>query len=571
MSSRFWIGTLCLGMGLGIGVERLGRATEASQAPSVELTGWEGEARLYENPLPGEDLFRLKAVARWLNPGAIKGRPLSIHVTLPSGRVDRRPIRPGEGPGSRLLTVSVPAEAVLNLPPEAVRIEAVVVDRQREAALGNRLAATIEQFPTPRAGRSKGGLGPFGWGRPIGSSGAGAAPLRKTGPDEFQFVRIFTTENEPGFFISATEASNEQVEARLPDYDPNAGRSDEFLLDDPSQPALNLTPNAALAYLEALGEADPSGASYRLPTPSEWERAARAGRSTRFWWGDEREHPDGANFLGLEPGTASDTTNTAAGFERPFLPNPWGLLHTFGNVAEWATADGSTFLRMGGHFRTEPDQAAEPVVVEDPDSTGPDPFVGARPVLDLDAETGARLVLGALNDVYGLSDLSATFDPDRAAATIRGRAADPQARAAADRALRELWFLSALENGLETPSVPEGMLAELGPPVGEPEPLQVIDRLFVKQRVDVLWARVLPVQGSSFYVNIFRQNDMISSHRLEPHEIGRDEITVVIPRAMARSDRPVRVALSLGAPVSSTNDPRLVSEPVAVVISEPPR
>ena len=62
-------------------------------------------------------------------------------------------------------------------------------------------------------------------------------------------------------------------------------------------------------------------------------------------------------------------------------------------MAEWATGDdGSSFARMGGHFRTEPTEALEPPVVDDPTEVGGDPYVGVRPAFDLDAEAGAALL-----------------------------------------------------------------------------------------------------------------------------------------------------------------------------------
>lgn len=78
-----------------------------------------------------------------------------------------------------------------------------------------------------------------------------------------------------------------------------------------------------------------TGKSYRLPSESEWEYAARAGTSTAYWWGDEPNMPDGAaraNCRGCGDGDrklAPEPVTTHA-------PNPWGLFNVHGNVWEWA-------------------------------------------------------------------------------------------------------------------------------------------------------------------------------------------------------------------------------------------
>src|SRR5262249_10325335 len=138
-------------------------------------------------------------------------------------------------------------------------------------------------------------------------------------------------------FVATTEATNEQVasgwkdvpKGLAPPFDPKAGRSDEFLgvLEGPSQPALNLSPQQAVTYLGALSRSDSSGIRYRLPTLDEWLRFARAGRSSAFWWGDQPRYPRGANFLGPEPSLPTDTTAPSLPSSRrtSFEPNPWGL------------------------------------------------------------------------------------------------------------------------------------------------------------------------------------------------------------------------------------------------------
>ena len=73
-----------------------------------------------------------------------------------------------------------------------------------------------------------------------------------------------------------------------------------------------------------------TGHKYRLPSESEWEYAAGAGKNTPFWWGFEEE-PNRGHCFGC--GTSFDPHKpTKVG---SFGANPFGVFDTAGNVAEW--------------------------------------------------------------------------------------------------------------------------------------------------------------------------------------------------------------------------------------------
>jgi hypothetical protein len=549
--------------------------TNGRAATLVSLTHWEGPAVLFPHHAPGIEYYSLIARAHWER-GASAPGIYNLQVVLPDGQIEARAI-PDQEVSARRLTVLVRASAVRNLRPEQVVVRASVLDAISGATVSNILSATIADFPHPASEGTTADNGPFGWGEPLPVPTGQARTLPRPSPDGFTFVRIPAGDDVPGFFLATTEATNAQVTRRLNGYDPKAGRSDEFALEDPAQPAIGLTPKRAQEYLAATGKADPSGVSYRLPSQAEWLRAARAGSSSAFWWGDEPTHPAGANLLGAEPALPNDTTAPARPSEgvKGFEPNPWGLFHTFGNVAEWATTPSGGFVRLGGHFRTEPASPLPEVAVEGEDATGPDPYVGIRPAFDLTAETGAELIRRALRGNALLADVSVTFDPDRATATLTGTLPEPSLRRAADRRLELIWFLAAVENQIVTPTPAPGQLATLGSPAGPVRRITPLGRWVYEIPVSVRWADPLPVSGSEWWVNIYPAGGAHFAHRLV--EIASNDtrkVTVAIERARMTAaglpvDAPVSIALSLGAEAPTPTDPHVVSNVVPLRWSVP--
>ena len=79
------------------------------------------------------------------------------------------------------------------------------------------------------------------------------------------------------------------------------------------------------------------GKSYRLLSEAEWEYVARAGTTTKYWWGNKADHAH-ANY-----GKDECCEGEVAGADRwkytspvgSFEPNAFGLFDTAGNVLEW--------------------------------------------------------------------------------------------------------------------------------------------------------------------------------------------------------------------------------------------
>ena len=116
------------------------------------------------------------------------------------------------------------------------------------------------------------------------------------------------------FYIDAREVTQKDYE-RVMGYNPSHFKGSD-------RPVERVTWNQAREYCQKLGK--------RLPRMAEWEKAARAGTRTRFYWGD-RLGNNRANCEGC--GSRWDGRKTAP--VGSFSPNKLGLYDMAGNVWEW--------------------------------------------------------------------------------------------------------------------------------------------------------------------------------------------------------------------------------------------
>ncbi len=127
----------------------------------------------------------------------------------------------------------------------------------------------------------------------------------------------------------------------------------------------------AKAYVEWLSRK--TGKPYRMLSEAEWEYAARAGTTTRYGWGDDRDNEQGCGYANgadrtrARPHTLAETKDNIFMCEDGYVftapvglyrANGFGLHDMLGNVWEWtedcwhdsyagAPADGSAWLTGG--------------------------------------------------------------------------------------------------------------------------------------------------------------------------------------------------------------------------------
>lgn len=168
-----------------------------------------------------------------------------------------------------------------------------------------------------------------------------------------------------------------------------------------NRPVINVTWGDAKAYVDWLAEK--TGKDYRLPSQSEWEYAAKAGTTTRHFWGDTEEAIQGkANCAACFPADqAPGNSMPVASFET----NAFGVYDMHGNVAEWVADDTSEYddIPTDGSAFTYPEGIWNMKVIRGSDwnssfhrvsssysSVGSDPFndsseyLGFRVAIDVD-------------------------------------------------------------------------------------------------------------------------------------------------------------------------------------------
>ncbi|MCX6907660.1 MAG: SUMF1/EgtB/PvdO family nonheme iron enzyme, partial [Verrucomicrobia bacterium] len=232
-------------------------------------------------------------------------------------------------------------------------------------------------------------------------------------------------------------------------------------LDD--HPVSCISWNDAVAFCEWLTDRErkagraAAGMVVRLPTEVEWEYACRAGRDTKFWWGDSKE--DGKSRLNCwGKGDGFEFVAPVDSF-RERGRNRFGLADMLGNVYEWCldicdatqahedlwTGNPSARVLRGGSFASVPAGCRCA-------------FRSAYSPSESDSSFGFRLVVGV--DLSGATTATASTSRGVDDTFLREVAALPAEQQVA-RVVAKLKQLNPGFDGQETHNIEDGQVTEL--------------------------------------------------------------------------------------------------------------
>jgi len=157
------------------------------------------------------------------------------------------------------------------------------------------------------------------------------------------------TDEQPVHWVTIKSFAMGRYEITFAEYDRFAEATGRDKPDDDGwgrdkRPVINISFSDATAYAKWLSEQ--TNRHYRLPTEAQWEYAARAGKTSDYWWGLEMG-TNQANCAGSGSRWSAQQTAPVGSFE----PNPYGLYDTTGNVWEWTCSAFDLYQGLGTEQR----------------------------------------------------------------------------------------------------------------------------------------------------------------------------------------------------------------------------
>jgi len=179
--------------------------------------------------------------------------------------------------------------------------------------------------------------GSFRMGDIQGGGYSNEKPVHRVSVGRFAMGRYEVTVGEYLRFVQATGSHAPEWQEVGSEYNIRTGTDNHYkkfgnALTNENHPIVGISWHDAVAYAEWLSTQ--TGQTYRLPTEAEWEYAARAGTSTKYWWGNEIGS-NKANCYGDYCGDSFEYTSPVGSF----AANSFGLHDTAGNVWEWTCSE----------------------------------------------------------------------------------------------------------------------------------------------------------------------------------------------------------------------------------------
>ncbi len=136
---------------------------------------------------------------------------------------------------------------------------------------------------------------------------------------KIEMIEIPASQEINSFAIGKYPITQEQYQAVM-------GVNPSYFQSNPQNPVETVSWDDAVTFCQKLSQL--TGKNYRLPTELEWEYACRAGTTTNYYFGDDKEQlGDYAWYFD----NSQETTHPVG----QKLPNPWGLYDMLGNIWEW--------------------------------------------------------------------------------------------------------------------------------------------------------------------------------------------------------------------------------------------
>ncbi|MBW7864363.1 MAG: SUMF1/EgtB/PvdO family nonheme iron enzyme [Candidatus Hydrogenedentes bacterium] len=131
----------------------------------------------------------------------------------------------------------------------------------------------------------------------------------------------------PGFWMGKYEVTQAQWKAVMNGDNPSYFQGMSYGNTE-NRPVDQVNKTNIKVFLTALNAA--TGKTFRLPSEAEWEYAARAGTTTRFYWGDDLSFNTINHYAWHQVNSNMQTHDVGTK-----LPNAFGLYDMSGNILEW--------------------------------------------------------------------------------------------------------------------------------------------------------------------------------------------------------------------------------------------